>query len=367
MAQRGRGWTVYVERTRNKKAWRCRWEGRYGTGQQVFVFKNDAEELRLEKRRDFQRMDAGLQRAPKAISSLTVGEWWDKYSKTKRVENPGTFKRFDTPALEPFVEKHRGVALVAIGEDEVRDYKLELEQKYSGDTPRMYYRQVVAFFNAAVRAGEISASPARSVRKPISKGESGRPLLDSEILPLMTLAPESLLRTSTFSLNTMLRINEVLMLDWAWTWELEAIDKEGSRRRVLMGRIPHELRKTRSKSEEDCVFPINAAAEAVMGTWRPAGRVFPYSASTIQHALIAVRRKAKLPEDITFHCFRHTGASRYLAEGGHVEDLLKSRIWEDVRSLLRYVKPTPLTLYTRFSALSYPSPTPPEKKPAASS
>lgn len=351
-----RGWTVYVDRARKK--WRCRWEGKYGTGQNVFVFKTDAQEFALDKRRDFERMSAGLPPARRAVTAITVSEWWKRYSKTKARENPETFRRFDTPALKPFVEKHGQIVMAALDDAMVQDYKHALEDKYTGDTPRMYYQQVCAFLNAAVRAGVLLMSPAKGVAKPAPGGGGGRPLTAAEISFLIPDAPEPLYRTGIFSMNTRLRINEVLILDWRWVSEIELPGGQG-----WMGRIPAELRKTRSKVVEDCVFAINAAARAVMGERRESGRVFAYSATTIQHQVMRRRREMRLPEDITFHCFRHTGASLYLSgegpDGGHMEDLLKTHVWDDPRSLLRYVRPSPATLWRRASAAQITVPTPP--------
>ena len=359
--RKARGWKVWVER--GGENWRCRWSGKFGTGQEVFVRRDDALEFAKEKRRDFERMDVGLPPAERLNTAITVLERWNQYSKTKSRDNPETFRRFDTPALSPFVEKHGAIALAAITEDNIQDYKHWLEDNYSGDAPLMYFRQVCAFFNAAVRSGDITKSPAKSVKKPLSGGGGGRPLLDSEIERLFANAYEGLYRTGTFSLNTFLRINEICILDWRWVWDIDIRDAAG---KIIgsgtMGRIPAELRKTRAKTVYDCVFPINAAAREMMGPRKASGRVFPWSIPTIQHQMTAARKKGGLPDDITFHCFRHTAADRYLGQegpdGGHMEDLLKTHIWEDPRSLLRYVRPSHQVLYRRFSASQFPVPAP---------
>jgi integrase len=354
--RKSKGWRVKV--SRNGHNWRCRWWGKYGTAQQVFAYKADATILKEQKIRDFQRMDAGLPAAPKLDTAVSVADWWVKYRKTKEREHPRTFKNFDLPAIMPFVEQYGRVAMAAVTTEIAQDYKYQLEDKYTGDTARMYYQQVCAFFNAAVRAKVLTESPAKGIKKPSGGGGGGRPLLDSEIVALMSGSPEALFRTGTFSLNTMLRINEVVIFDWAWYSEFEVLDKNGKAVLVRIGTIPANLRKGRAKIKEDCVFAINDAARAVMGERRDKGRVFPWAQNTIQHQLINQRRAVKLPEDITFHCFRHTGASNYLSDdgpdGGHMEDLIKSKIWVDHRSLLRYVRVSPATLFRRFSAMKYP-------------
>jgi len=131
------------------------------------------------------------------------------------------------------------------------------------------------------------------------------------------------------------------------------------------GRIPAQLRKTRRNVRKDCRFPINKDAKAVMGNPKPSGKVFSYAPYTVQHDLIAARRKAKLPEDIHFHCFRHTFATRYLARGGHIEDLLETKLRSTYDALLRYVHVKDDILARRFGELTlpkFPPPSPQEGK-----
>jgi integrase len=205
-----------------------------------------------------------------------------------------------------------------------------------------------AFFNYALKMEHLTKSPSKGAKKP-QGGPGGRELTDDELTSLLGHAPEALYRTGTFSLNTYLRIEETCLLDWRWVFEIQG--------HGWFGRIPKETRKNAENAVKDCIFPINAAARAVMGARRPSGRVFPWSPWTVQHQLIAGRRAQQLPEDITFHCLRHTGATRYLASGGHMEDLLEesgSGLWKDPRSLLKYVHVRPETLAPRFAAVQFP-------------
>lgn len=345
MGRTPKGWKVWNER--GGKAYRCRWTGVYGTGQKVFNYKEDARELVRAKRQDFQRMDAGLPQALRITNALSVGEYAGAYlENSKREKSARTYRHFDRPAVHSFSALHGNLALAALTEEHIRSWKFAIEKKYNGTSSSMYFRAVRAFLNAAVRAGHLSKSPAKHVSRP-AEGPGGRALLDDEIIRLMAKAEPPLLKTGVFSLNTMLRIGEVLMFDWSWVSILPGGD--------WIGRIPAELRKTRGKIKEDCVFPINEAAREVMGPQKSSGRVFLWSAPTIQHLIVRARTDANLPDDISFHCFRHTGASRYLRDGGHMEDLLKSRLWNDYRSLLRYVHVDMKTLSEHFGAIKYPS------------
>lgn len=344
MPRKAKGWRVWVERSGLN--WRCRWMGRHGNDQKIFVFEDDAQEYRRAKRRDLERMDAGLPPLTAPLGAVTVAAWATTYLiNAKQDKAPSTYKNFDYPAVDSFRAMHGKLALGALTDQHVRAWKAQLEEDYSGTTAAMYFRQIRAFLNAAIRAGHLTASPARHVPKP-AEGRGGRALKDEELVALMHHAEPPLYRAGTFALNTCLRIDEVCRFDWAWVYELPS--------GVWMGRIPAELRKTRGKVKEDCLFPINPAAQAVMGPRRLAGRVFPWRPNTLQQQIVAARTAAELPDDITFHCFRHTAASRYLRETGHMEDLLKSRLWSDPRSLLRYVHVDEAMLWRRFAAVKYP-------------
>lgn len=348
-----RGWKVWIEPSGSVT--RCRWSGIYGVGQKVFVYKEDARELAKAKRQDFQRMDAGLPPALRIADAITVRSYAKTYlENSKREKSPRTFRNFDKPAVESLTASHGHLALAALTADHVREWKFAAEQRYGGTTAAMHFRAIRTFLNAAVKAKHIAESPARHVARP-TEGPGGRALTDAEIAALLDGAPKELYRAAVFALNTMLRIDEVCRFSWAWVSELPGGE--------WMGRIPANTRKTRGKVMGDCVFPINAAARAVMGERKPSGLVFPNPPVTLQHQLIRVRAAQNLPDDVTFHCLRHTGASRYLKAGGHMEDLLKSRMWNDPRSLLRYVHLDDQTLFKRFSQIQLPIRPLNEKKP----
>lgn len=348
-----RGWKVWVEPS--GKSTRCRWSGVYGTGQRVFLYKADAREFALAKRQDFQRMDAGLPPTLRIADAMTVEAYAKAYlSNSEREKSKRTYRNFDKPAIESLTATHGRLALAALTPDHIREWKHEAGKKYGGTTASMHFRAVRTFLNAAVKAGHIADSPARHVARP-AEGPGGRALTDGEIEALLDGAPEALYRASVFALNTMLRIDEVCRFQWEWVRELPSGD--------WMGKIPANLRKTRGKVTGDCIFPINAAARAVMGSRKDQGRVFPHPPVTLQHQLVRVRAAKNLPPDVTFHCFRHSGASRYLKAGGHMEDLLKSRMWSDPRSLLRYVHLDDSTLFARFSQIQLPIPPLKREKP----
>ena len=354
MPRRQRGWKVRLEPA--GKNFRIRWRGKYGTGQRVFVFKADAREFAQGKRSTFQRIDAGLALPEKPARYLTIGTYAGEYLEySKKEKSARTHNNFDRPAvasLRKFFGDH--TSLTDVRRSDFERCKLSLPQNTPSQrtTAAMTVSAGATFFNYARDLEYITKSPARGVKKPVA-GPGGRALKETEIWALLDGAPEAIYRTGVFSLNTYLRIEEVSMFDWSWTFEIP--------RYGLFGRIPKEVRKNARSAEKDCVFPINDAARAVMGQARQSGRVFPWSPVTIQHQVTAQRRDKNLPEDVTFHCFRHTGATNYLRNGGHMEDLLEesgSGLWKDPRSLLKYIHVSPETLAPRFALVKYQVPAP---------
>lgn len=339
---KSKGWKVWVEAS--GKIWRCRWNGKYGTGQQTFVYKKDADDFCDQKKSDFQRHDANLPIAAKRPAPKTVGQAADDYLAYSRKEkDEGTYLRFDSPAISSirkFLGDHR--LLLDVRPTEVQSWKHTLPKT---GTALMLYRQACAFFNYSVRMKYISESPAKGLKKP-PEGKEGRDLTDAEIKGMLEGAPEALYRSGVFAMNTILRIGEVLgkrAFRWEWVFEIAG--------GLWAGRYPAELRKGRAKVKKDLIFPINTEARAAMGERRPSGPVFPWSPNTVQQQVVAQRKDKSLAGDITFHCFRHTGASRFLRAGGRESFLIKSGLWADYRSLLRYIHVDINVLAREFQAL----------------
>lgn len=348
----GRGWTVYVEK--RGKRWRVRWTGIHGAEAKTFLFKVDGDAFAEDKRRAFERADAGLPALAPGPAITTVGALATAYlAHAKGTKEANTVSNFDAPAVAAFRQAAGdGLLLTAVTPHLVETWKHQLAAGGLGPTTvAMRYRQAAAMFNYAVRMEYLPRSPFARVPKPKATAE-GRDLTEEEVRKLLAAARPELHRAAVFSLNTMLRIGEVCAFDWRWV-------VEDLPRGDWLARIPGPARKTGL----ECWLVLNAAARRVMGPRRPSGRVFPYDPRRLQNWLQDARETANLPDDIVFHGFRHTAASRYLRKGGHLEDLLKMGLWKDLRSVMRYVHVRPETVAPRFRALNYSLPTPKSKKP----
>ena len=260
---------------------------------------------------------------------------------------PETWARFDKYALQSFgaLGKAKGRHLQAINKDLVDNWIVALlEADYGKTTINMWFRSLTTALNAAVASGYIKRNPCADVAPP-GEDAGGRALREHELAGIFGVARPELWRAGQWALNTGPRLGEVVVFDGAMVED----GPGGS----WFGRIPAHLRKARQKVKKDCRFPIGTEARELMGERRKSGRVFPYSASTLQHQFVEARTIAKVP-GASFHWLRHTFATRFLARGGHIEDLLETKLWADYKSLLRYVHLDDETLLRRFQAAAQP-------------
>lgn len=343
-----------------------------------------------EKAKTQTRLWAGDREIVQRRRKMTWEGFSDYYLKhSEDTKAPRTYAQFDKPALDAFGEwlreKHgTPFPLGSITAQMGSEWLIALRKAgYSETTRKMLYGSVFTALNHAKKIELLTRNPWQALTKPESE-ESGRALADVEMEGLFAAGTDRLWRSGTFAVNCGPRISEICgRLDWR---NIEVVTRRGEPA-VLMakalellppaellaaswfGRIPAKTRKTRRKVKKDCRFPINAEARAVMGAPRAEGLIFPWSPNLIQHDLIDARTKAGVADDITFHCFRHTFATRYLERGGHIEDLLETKLWTDYDALKRYVHVEDATLEARFAqnGRKFPPPSPQmQKAPALS-
>lgn len=358
--------SVWVEERLNKaglKKWRVRAEvdGRRLPAGPWTPKKTWAEE---EKAKLQAKLWAGDREEATRRRQMTWDSFAADYEKRRAVLVPGTWARFDKYALGSFAElgRARGRYLQAIDKDLIDAWVVGLlEKKYSNTTVAMWFRSLTTALNEAKARKLITANPCDDVDSP-GEDEGGRALREHELEAIFGSAPEALWRAGQWALNCGPRLGEVVTFDWSMVED----GPSGS----WFGRIPWHLRKARQKVKKDCRFPICAEARQLMGRRQRSGLVFPYTGRLLQHEFAAARDGAGV-EGASFHWLRHTFATRFLARGGHIEDLLETKLWADYRSLLRYVHLDDETLLTRFQqaaqTIILPPPSPQKQKGPVSS
>lgn len=303
-----------------------------------------------EKARLEARLWAGERETATRRRQMTYDAFHADYEKRREVLVPGTWDRFDKHALASFgiVGKAKGCFLRDINKEMVDAWVLAMmKDGYGHTTVDMRLRSITTFFNDAKARELVSKNPCEDVSSP-GESEGGRALREHEVTAIFSIAPPELWRAGLWDLNCGPRLGEVVLFDWSMVE-----DEKVHGAPVWFGRIPSHLRKARQKVKKDCRFPINETAMELMGTRQRSGIVFPYPRSTLQHQFTDTRTKAGV-EGASFHWLRHTFATRFLARGGHIEDLLETKLWADYKSLLRYVHLDDETLLRRFQGAAQP-------------
>jgi integrase len=137
-------------------------------------------------------------------------------------------------------------------------------------------------------------NPAKGVIHLREENFSPRPITEEEERQLYAVLPEHLEPIVTLALHTGLRMGELKAQRWR---DINLVD--GS------------LLVTQPKSGQREVLPLNAIAHAILsGIPQTHDVIFPNMPKDMTHLFLRLRRKAGLPDDITFHCLRDTYISR---------------------------------------------------------
>jgi integrase len=211
-----RGWKVWVEPSGNK--WRCRWRGGYGSGQQTFLYKADADELHERTERNFQRRDAGLEPLKERPKTVRVSHWAEKYLE-ERARNPrqNTYLNFDKPTLDQFKEwalSHIGdTDLTAVTKADIYEWKdwLYKEKEYDNTTVAMRLSHLRAALSWAKERDWIAQNPAWDIVMP-PRGAPGRCLTAQEVATALSIPPRDVALAFGLLFNSGMRRGEALTL-----------------------------------------------------------------------------------------------------------------------------------------------------------
>lgn len=211
-----RGWKVWVEPSGAK--WRCRWRGKYGSGQTTFLYKADADEKEEKTERTFQRKDAGLPPLKERPKTVSVSFWAGKYLE-ERSRNPrqNTYLNFDKPTVEQFLEwvteTHGDIDLDSISGPDIYDWKdwLFKEKEYDNTTVAMRLSHLRAGLTWAKKRGWITTNPAWDVEQP-KRSSPGRCLTHEEVAVALSIPPRPVALAFGLLFNSGMRRGEILSM-----------------------------------------------------------------------------------------------------------------------------------------------------------
>jgi len=230
--------------------------------------------------------------------------------------------------------------LIAITPKEISKYKVL--RKGEGAMPATTNRELAMLskaFNLAVNEWEwLKDNPVSRVPKEKENNKRDRWLTQDDECRLIKHCPAWLSDIVVFALNTGLRQDELLSLQWSrvsFEREVMLIDKtkSGKPRAVPLNQIAINILNQRSKAKirtiKDLVFPT------FNGT-----KILP---SNLRRAFYEALRKAGI-ENFKFHDLRHTFATRLVQRETDIYMISKLLGHEDIRMTQRYSHHSPESL-----------------------
>jgi integrase len=189
-----------------------------------------------------------------------------------------------------------------------------------------------ALLHAAVPT-YLDRGPLGSVRRFRVPEQEPRILTPDEEARLLDVADDEARALLVLALDTLLRLSSLVQLKWAQVKPAIIVPLNA---KVSLDAVPIS---SRARVALDALPRENVY---VFATLHYHGKGGPTAAKNKAIRLFdRLCQQAGLPhgrqaEGLTFHCLRHTGASRALQAGASVRTVMKLGGWKDLRSVLRY-------------------------------
>ena len=167
----------------------------------------------------------------------------------------------------------------------------------------------------------------------------------------LAMCPEPLKTIARFSLETGMRLGEVLALEWRNVF----LDPVGNATRgyvrVEAGKTKHAQRNLSLTSQGKEILASQAAVSKSSYVFVREDGITPVSKSTVEHQHQRIRTLLKMDEDFVIHSFRHTMLTRLGERGVDAFTIMKIAGHSSIVVSQRYVHPTPETLERAFGQL----------------
>jgi len=230
----------------------------------------------------------------------------------------------------------------------VAEYKVH--RRVKGASPSTINRELYMLskaFNLAVNEwGWVKENPVSKVQKEKENNEVDRWLTEDEERRLLGASPQWLREIIVFALNTGLRQDELLSLEWSRVnlfrrTILIQITKNGKPKTLPLNRIALDILKKKAEEKvlsikNDLVFVSNAGTKI-------------NKRNLIRAFILALKRA--MVKDFTFHCLRHTFATRLAQNGVDIYKIAKLLGHKDLKMTQRYSHHCPDSLRSGVEVL----------------
>lgn len=326
--------------------------------EKVNAIKDDAKETYNERRKRARHEPGWCPLVERAEGRATAQAAREREKRRK------TFRQFAEEHIEWAKLHHRGwrteqsrinVMVRALGDAkldtittaDVERMHASLLADRSRSTANRYRIILHAMFNRALRHGLVPANPVKGVVK--FKEPEGRVkflMAEEEAAVREALRPD-LRPLFLVSVNTGLRWSEQMALEWADVDLLTGLmtvrqSKSGYSRQVPMNSVVRaalvDLGSRRQKPDE-------AGGRVFEGcTYTQADKFFPRAVERAQEALREAGREAARLDGYTWHCNRHTFASRLVMAGVDLRTVQQLGGWRTLAMVMRYSHLSPAHL-----------------------
>ena len=281
----------------------------------------------------------------------TFKDMMDKFMNEHAPKVSRQMQRCYSSYLKHLISFFGDSTLLSISRKRISSYKVL--RKAEGAKPATINRELAMFskaFNLAVNEWEwLRKNPVSKVPKEKENNKRGRWLTHDDESRVVKYCPKWLRDIVVFALNTGLRQDELLSLEWSrvsFTRETIIINKtkNGKPRTVSLNQIAISI--LNQKAEEKIRSMKNLVFSTCNGT-----KILP---SNLRRAFYCALNKAKI-ENFKFHDLRHSFATRLAQNGIALYKIAKLIGHEDIRMTQRYAHHCPESLRDGVKILEYNS------------
>lgn len=326
-----------------------------GSPEQDKELRRQAQGVYTTRQAEIAKAGAGLIVARPAISYSKFAAWHVAHDVA---HHRGADKeRSMLRALGTYFDRYDSIAEIDV--DAAKEWMTWRKKQVEPSTVNRELDVLKQLLKAAVPK-YLAASPIAGLRRFRTDEAEPRVLTREEELAMLTAAGPEDRAWLIVALDTLMRLSNVVYLKWAQVKLPQAVIVPLNAK-VSHDAVPITLRMRHALNQlvraNEWVFPsFHQRGRGKTAAKNHAIRRFDF---LCQQAVVSHGRAAR---GVTFHCLRHTGATRALQNGASVRTVMKLGGWKDERSVMRYVhaadsdvraaaesisRPTPITLHSR--------------------
>jgi integrase len=188
-----------------------------------------------------------------------------------------------------------------------------------------------AVLNSAVPK-YLERAPLGTVRRLRVPEQEPRILTREEETTLLAVADDEMRAIVVVALDTLLRLSNIAHLKWSQVKPRIIVP--------LNAKVSHDMVPVTARMR-DALDQLPQRSAYVFAGLHDKGKGPTAAKNILIRQFDALCQSAGLPhgrkaDGLTFHCLRHTGASRALQAGASIRTVMKLGGWKDLRSVLRY-------------------------------